>query len=92
MPSLPSVLRRRNRSALLHVEAIPQEPDDALDRETIAELSSRQVRRMSHSELARVIRSSPLPTDRTRLKYLDHVTLQRLAHLACLSCRNCRET
>jgi hypothetical protein len=90
MPSSPSMLRERNRSPLLHAGARPQEPDEALDRETVAELSSRQVRRMSHSELARVVRSSPLPAERARLEYLDHETLQRLAHLACLSCRNRR--
>ncbi|MFO7903400.1 MAG: hypothetical protein ACQESR_21105 [Planctomycetota bacterium] len=79
--SLPPARRKREQPELrVHREA--------LDRATIAELPSQQVGRMSRSELARVVRASPIPPLRARLEYLDRSTLERLAHLACLSCRN----
>jgi len=73
------------------MELVPREDEEALDRMSIAELPAKQVGRMSRSELARVVRSSPLPAVRARLEYLDRATLERLAHLACLSCRNQRQ-
>jgi len=64
------------------------EPEEALDRVIIAELSSRQLARMTRGELARVVRASPPPGKLARIEYLDDGTLQRLAHLARLSCCN----
>jgi len=90
MSLLSGTLHKTNRSSPIHRATTRQEPEEALDRATIAELPVKQVRRMSRSELARVVRSSPLPAARARLEYLDGETLERLAHLACLSCRNRR--
>jgi hypothetical protein len=89
--SLPlGTLHKPRQSSTFRAGTVPPESDDALDRSTIAELPAKQVRRMGHSELARVVRSSPLPAAQVQLEYLDHETLRRLAHLACLSCRNRR--
>jgi len=65
-----------------------QPPEEALDRETIADLSSTQISRMSCGELARVVRAARLPASSVRPEKLDRGTLERLAHLACLSCRH----
>lgn len=81
--SLPSARRKGEQSEL-------RSRAEGLDRAILAEMPSRQVRRMNRSELARVVRASPLPPLRSRLEYLDRSTLERLAHLACLSCRNRR--
>jgi hypothetical protein len=83
-------LREPKQSSTFRAGPVPPESDDALDRSTIAEMPAKQIRRMSRSELARVIRSSPLPPAQARLEYLDLETLQRLAHMACFSCRNRR--
>jgi hypothetical protein len=90
MTPFPGTLHKTDRSSTFHTGTLPPESDEALDRTTIAELPVKQVSRMSRAELARVVRSSPLPTTRARLEYLDHETLQRLAHMACLACRNRR--
>jgi hypothetical protein len=83
-------LHKPIQSSPFRAGTVSPESDDALDRTTIAELPARQVRRMSRSELARVVRSSALPPARAQLEYLDLETLQRLAHMACFSCRNRR--
>jgi hypothetical protein len=69
-----------------------QEPDEALDQATVADLSPKQIARMTCLELARVVRVGRLPTVQARPEHLDRATLERLAHLACLSCRNQRYT
>ena len=65
-----------------------QEVDEGLDQPTIAELSSKQILRMTRLELARVVRAGRLPASQMRLEYLDRRTLERLAHLARLCCHN----
>jgi len=65
-----------------------QYPEEALDRETIADLSSTQISRMTRGELARVVRAAWLPASSVRPESLDRGTLERLAHLARLSCRH----
>jgi hypothetical protein len=65
---------------------------EALDKESIAEASSRQISRMTRVELARLVLASPLPGLRAdlheHLYYLDRPSLERIAHLARLCCRN----
>ena len=90
MTPSPGTLHKTNQSSMFRTGTVPPESDEALDRATIAELPARQLGRMNRSELARLVRSSPVPAARARLEYLDHETLQRLAHMACLSCRNRR--
>ena len=64
-----------------------QESGGALDPATIAELSSRQISRMTRPELVRVVRAGRLPSLGARPERLDRATLERLAYLARLSCR-----
>lgn len=67
----------------------PDEPDDALDRATIADLSSCEISRMSRPELARIIiRVGELPCSVVHVELLDRGTLERLAYLARFRCRN----
>lgn len=87
VPPNSTVLERNAQKASVS-RAGRQAPVEALDREMIADMSSSELDRMSHSELARVVRASPLPPLRARLEYLDRTTQIRLAHLACLCCRN----
>jgi hypothetical protein len=79
---------KMKRPTTIRAANVLREHDEALDRATVAEMSSNEVRRMSPRELARVVRAGRLPATRARLEYLDRATLERLAHLACLACRN----
>jgi len=88
VPPPASMLPRAKGPAVSRMGAMSQEPDEALDRGTIAELSSKQISRMTRPELARVVRAGRLPAVQARLECLDRVTLERLAHLASLCCRN----
>ncbi len=67
-------------------------PDDTLDQRTIAELSSELIAMMNREELIRVVVASRLismrPALREHVRYSDHATLQRLAHLGRRCCRN----
>jgi len=69
-------------------EVLVQHPEEALDRETIADLSSTQISRMTRGELARVVRAARLPALSVRPEKLDRGTLERLTHLARLCCRH----
>lgn len=75
------------RGAFERTPVRPQ-PEESLDRATIAELSSKEVSRMTRGELERVVRASPPPGRPVRPEYLDHDTLRQLAYLARLACRN----
>jgi hypothetical protein len=66
------------------------EMEEALDRYVVADLSSKQISRMTRSELVRVVGVGGMPATSVHCEYLDRGTLERLAHLACLSCRNRR--
>ncbi|MCH5373686.1 MAG: hypothetical protein JJ992_06895, partial [Planctomycetes bacterium] len=65
---------------------------EALDEAIIADLSSKQISRMTVGELERVVQASPLPYLRpglvSHLVYQDRSTLERLVHLASFCCRN----
>lgn len=61
--------------------------EEALDPTTVAELSARQITRMTRHELVRVVRSARTPAAQRRLEYYDHATLQRLAYQARLCCQ-----
>lgn len=78
----PAVGARTEQPSLRH--------EEALDPATVAELSSRQIARMTRDELARVIRVGRPPTGGLRPEYLDRPTLERLAHLARLCCQRRR--
>lgn len=88
MPPLIMTLPRTTRFTISHSANISQETDEALDQATVAELSSKQISRMTRPELVRIVRAGQLPASGARLKFLDHRTLERLAHLARLSCHN----
>ena len=64
---------------------------EALDRATIAEISSSDIERMTSEELARVVWAAELPhlppAVESRLDYRDRPTLEKLAHQARLCCR-----
>jgi hypothetical protein len=64
---------------------------EALDRQTIAHLTARDISRMTPNELVRVVLASPLGATQVgrdyRLEYKDRETLTKLAHLARFSCR-----
>jgi len=66
--------------------------DEALDKSTIADLSSASISEMDREELIRVIRAAELPLIDARilarLPDLDPATLERLAHLARGCCQN----
>jgi hypothetical protein len=88
VPSTNCTLTGTDRPSALSTGVALKESDDALDRSTIAELSSKQISQMSAAELARVIRAGPLPTVHARPEYLDRATQERLAYLARLCCRH----
>jgi hypothetical protein len=88
MPPPNITLPWAKRSAVSRMGAILSEPDEALDQASIAELTSKQISRMTRPELARIVHVGQLPALLVRLEYLDRGTLQRLAHLARLCCRN----
>lgn len=62
------------------------------DKPSVAGLAIGKIAEMSREELIDVIRGSDLPLidsrNRQRLKYLDRVSLERLAQLARRCCRN----
>ena len=89
MPPNSTVLEL-NRQDTVDRRAAPEERVEALDRKTIAEMSSRELHRMNREELTRVVRASPLPPLHARLEYLDRATLERLGYLARLCCQNRR--
>lgn len=74
------------------VQSAPREGfgkiDEALDRATIAELSSRQIAQLTHLELGRVVRAAGLPETVVYPERLDRKTLERMVYLARLACRN----
>jgi hypothetical protein len=85
----PSItLLRTGRPTVSLATNISRGTDEALDQATISELYSKQISRMTRSELARVVCAGRLPASRVRLEFLDHRTLERLAHLARLCCQN----
>ena len=88
MPPPVSTLPRAKGPAVSRKGAMSQGPDEALDQAMIADLSSKQISRMTRPELARVVRAGRLPAMQVRPECLDRRTLERLAHLASLCCRN----
>jgi hypothetical protein len=65
---------------------------EALDDETIADLSPIKISRMARDEMVRVIRAARLPTltsaSDVHLEYYDRKTLEILVYLARRCCRN----
>ena len=88
MPPPHITLPRVERPIVSRSVTMLQEVDEGLDQPTIAELSSKQILRMTRLELARVVRAGRLPASQMRLEYLDRRTLERLAHLARFCCHN----
>lgn len=67
--------------------------NEALDKSTVADLSSSAIEQMTCEELVRVITAAELPQQLGRgrsleLPYGDREALLRLAHLARRCCRN----
>ena len=69
-----------------------KQPEEALDKSDVAELSLLQISRMTCDELIRVIRAAQLPLLRPdvdeQLEFQDRPTLERLVYLARRCCRN----
>ena len=69
-----------------------KQPEDALDKSDVAELSLLKISRMTCDELIRVIRAAQLPLLRPdadeQLEFQDRPTLERLVYLARRCCRN----
>jgi hypothetical protein len=68
------------------------DPGRTFSKAAIAELSPAEIRRMTHEELVRAIRTAQMSFLRNdeleHLQYLDRLTLERLAYLARRTCRN----
>jgi hypothetical protein len=90
MPQIHSVFPDTNTLCLEDTELAAREPEEALDRAAIADLSSYQISGMTDAELTRIVRAAGLPATTVHHAYLDRGTLERLAHLARLACRNRR--
>lgn len=67
-------------------------PNEALDEEAVAELSSLTISQMTVAELTRVVKAARLPllsaTCVEHLEFRDRENLERLAHLARRCCCN----
>jgi hypothetical protein len=88
MPPTTVTLPRNKRLAVVRRRAERPQTDEALDRETIAELSAQSIARMTERELHRLIRAARIPASAMRIEHLDRPTKERLAHQARLACRN----
>lgn len=71
-------------------EILGEPAADSLDRPHIAELSARQIRRMSSGEIIDAIRTADMLhfCDAGRLEFLDRTVLERLMFLTRRCCRN----